>query len=122
MTLPLADGQWGEDLAADYLSHLGMKILARNWRNKRAEIDIIGEDGPVIVFIEVKARSNLSFGPPEEMVSYRKKKLLFHAASAYMLETGHEGEIRFDILAITHEPHKMVEIRHFKDAFYPGSS
>ena len=121
MTLPIADGQWAEDLAADYLSHLGFRIIHRNWRHKRAEIDIIAWDGLSLVFIEVKARSNLSFGLPEEMVGSRKKKLLFHAASAFMMDYGHEGEIRFDILSVTKEPHKMVEIRHFKDAFYPGS-
>ena len=120
MTLKPADGKWGEDLAADYLAHLGIKILNRNWRFKRAEVDIIAQDGAILVFVEVKARSNLSFGPPEEMIDSRKKSMLYHAASAYMLETGYEGEIRFDILAITKEPHKMVEIRHFRDAFHPG--
>lgn len=121
MTFPLADGQWAEDLAADYLSHLGLRIIHRNWRHKRAEIDIIAWDGPTLVFIEVKARSNLSFGLPEEMVGSRKKRLLFHAASAFMVEFEYEGEIRFDILSITKQQHKMVEIRHLKDAFYPGS-
>jgi len=120
MSLQQENGRWGEDLAVNYLAELGLEILARNWRFKRAEIDIICREAGILVFVEVKTRSGLSFGRPEEMVGHRKKKLVFSAASAYMYKTGYEGEIRFDILSIFGRPGKSPEIQYFRDAYYPG--
>ena len=116
----LDSGEWGETLAAQYLSDLGYTILERNWRYKRAEIDIIARDGGILVFVEVKTRANLSFGRPEEMVGFRKKRMLYDAASAYMRHIGYEWEIRFDIIGITGVEGRLLRIEHFKDAFYPG--
>jgi len=120
MSLQQENGRWGEDLAIDYLAGLGLEIIVRNWRHKRAEIDIICREGGILVFVEVKTRSGLSFGRPEEMVGHRKKRLVFSAASAYMYKTGYEGEIRFDILSIIGSPGKPPEIQYFRDAYYPG--
>jgi putative endonuclease len=120
MTLQQDNGRWGEDLAAAHLIGNGMEILRRNWHYKHAEIDIIGKEAGIIVFVEVKTRADTYFGRPEEMVGFRKKKLIFNAASAFTYREGYEGEVRFDIVGIIGQPGKLVEIQHFKDAFYPG--
>ncbi len=120
MTVQQKNGSWGEDQAAAFLEARGMVILERNWRYKRAEIDIIGRDGEILVFIEVKTRTGVSFGKPEEMVGLRKKQLVIEAATAYMRQVHHDWEIRFDIVGITGEPGKPFDIEHFKDAYYPG--
>ena len=120
MSLQQENGRWGEDLAVDYLAGLGLEIIVRNWRYKRAEIDIICREEGILVFVEVKTRSGLSFGRPEEMVGHRKKQMMISAASAYMYKTGYEGEIRFDILSIVGRPGNRPEIQYFRDAYYPG--
>ena len=120
MTVQQEYGRWAEDLARDFLLKQGFEILALNWRYKRAEIDIIGKEKEVLVFIEVKMRSYSGFGLPEEMVSKRKQRLLIDAAMAYMRTIGHEWEIRFDIIAVMGSPDKGAEIKHFRDAFFPG--
>jgi len=120
MSLQQDNGRWGEDLAVDYLIRNGMEILHRNWRYKHTEIDIIGKEDGVLVFIEVKTRAYTSFGRPEEMVGERKRQLLAHAASIYSMQIEHDWEIRFDIIGIVGQPGRKEEIQHFKDAFYPG--
>jgi len=120
MSLQQENGRWGEDLAVDYLARNGMEILHRNWRYKHTEIDIIGKEDGVLVFIEVKTRAYTTFGRPEEMVGERKRQLLIHAASIYSMQIEHDWEIRFDIIGIVGQPGRIEEIQHFKDAFYPG--
>lgn len=120
LTIQRKHGQWGEDLAADYLTGAGLELLARNWRYKRAEIDLIARENGILVFIEVKAKNSVDFGRPEEMVNRRKQRLLIDAAMAYMRSVGYEWEIRFDIIAILGEPDKLKEIVHYRDAFFPG--
>jgi len=120
MSLQQENGRWGEDLAVDYLVRNGMEILHRNWRYKHTEIDIIGKEDGVLVFIEVKTRAYTTFGRPEEMVGERKRQLLIHAASIYSMKMEHDWEIRFDIIGIVGQPGRIEEIQHFKDAFYPG--
>lgn len=120
MTIQRHHGQWAEDLAVEVLRQGGMEILARNWRYRRAEIDIIGRDNEILVFIEVKCRSTTGFGAPEEMVTERKKRLLIDAAMAYMRHVDHDWEIRFDVVAVAGRPDHVREVRHIRDAFFPG--
>lgn len=113
-------GAWGEQLAADYLAGKGYEILARNWRYGRAEADIIAQIQQILVFVEVKTRKNAEFGAPDEGVSARKQQLLYELASEYMHQHAYEGEIRFDILAITGTAATpTVDIQHYADAFFP---
>ena len=112
-------GKDGERLARQLLESKGYQILEENWRESRAEVDLVAMDGEILVFVEVKSRSNLSFGPPEAFVTARKKKMLAHAASAYMEKIGHEWEIRFDIVAVAFAGGSPA-IEHFEDAFFPG--
>ncbi len=113
-------GQWGEEQACAYLMEQGMEVLERNWRYKRAEVDVIGKEGKVLVFVEVKTRAYTSFGRPEENVGRHKRQMMTDAAMAYMRATGHEGEIRFDIVSVVGVPERGAEILHFRDAFFPG--
>lgn len=113
-------GKEGEKLAKSFLERKGYTILETGWRAGRAEIDIIARKQDILVFVEVKTRRNNTFGYPEDSVGDKKEQLLFEAAGFYMREIGYEDEIRFDIIAITMQPKQ--EIRHFRDAFFPGWS
>jgi putative endonuclease len=106
----------GENLAADYLEREGYRILHRNWRYKRLEIDIIAEKDGVLIFVEVKARKNNVYGYPEEAVNDEKMNRLMEAAEEYIIQFDIKGEIRFDIVAITNTP-KGPDVCHLMDAF-----
>ena len=120
MTTPqaphLSTGFNGEDLATDHLREKGYRILQRNLRMGKAEIDIIARKDDVLVFVEVKTRTNDDFGYPEEFVNRRKQRMILNAADSYILKSGWQEDIRFDIIAIT-----MVnppELFHIEDAFH----
>jgi len=115
-------GTLGENAAVDYLERIGHKILSRNWRFSKAEIDIISMEDNILVFTEVKARSYTFFGAPEESISSYKENLIIDAAHQYMQEIQHDWEIRFDIISIVFDQKKAPTITHFKDAFFPGLS
>ncbi len=113
-------GKKGEDIAVEFLTAQGYLILERNWRIGKAEIDIIAKDGNILVFAEVKSRSSNHYGSPEERISAYKENLIFDAAGRYMQLTGHEWEIRFDIVSILFEKESLPVINHYKDAFFPS--
>ncbi len=113
-------GKRGERIARNYLEDLGWTILEVNWRFSRAEIDLIAREGDVLVFIEVKTRSNIAFGEPEDFVIPKKEELIAKAASVYLEQIGHEWEFRFDIIGITMDSHQHYQLKHLKDAFFPG--
>jgi putative endonuclease len=113
-------GKRGERLAAAFLCNAGYEILQTNWRWKHAEIDIIARHNDVLVFVEVKTRSSTIYGLPEESVSQAKQCKLAEAAEAYLEQTRHKGEIRFDIISILVQKNRC-EILHLKDAFFPSA-
>lgn len=110
-------GKLGEENAATFLREKGYKILQRNYRFKKSEIDLICFYDNLLVFVEVKTRSSKSFGNPESFVSQNQQEAIIRAAEEFMLETGWEGDIRFDIVAIYKKGH-LEELEHFQDAFY----
>lgn len=110
-------GKLGENLAAIFLQDIGMELLARNWTRGRVEVDLLARDGSSIVFIEVKTRRRNLFGYPEAAVGMKKLDSMIRAAGIYINETGHEGEVRLDIVSVTMEP--SLEVRHFKDVYFP---
>ena len=120
MAKHLEIGKKGEELATSFLIHSGFKILENNWRYKKLEVDIIGMDGPVLVFVEVKTRTSDYFGQPEEFVDKKKEKHLARAASEYMALIRHDWAIRFDVVAVLIKNENDWEIKHIKDAFFPG--
>jgi len=110
-------GKKGEDLACDFLTNLGYKIVARNYRFKRSEIDVICKGSDVLIFVEVKTRSSRNFGEPESFVSASQQKAINRAAEGYLSESDWSGDIRFDIISIVKSNHEE-EVFHIKDAFY----
>jgi len=116
MAKHLEDGKRGEAMAADFLRNQGYMIVTTNWRDKYCEIDIIAKDGDTLVFVEVKARTSTLFGEPDTFVDLRKQQLLIRAADAYLYVSGHEGEIRFDIVSVYLGQKNHIEV--IKDAFW----
>jgi putative endonuclease len=110
-------GKTGESAAVEFLQKNGHEILAQNYRFGKAEIDIISKEGDMLVFTEVKLRSTDNFGFPEEFVNKKKRKLIQSAAGEYLAENKYDGEIRFDILAISNLIDGL-KIYHIKDAFF----
>ena len=112
-------GKKGEDIASTYLEAQNISILERNWRYKRAEIDIIGMDGKTLIFVEVKTRTDDILDRPENAVNTKKRTLLIKAAIAYMHHIKYDWAIRFDIISVILRKEKP-QVDHFKDAFFPG--
>ncbi len=117
MAIQQEKGNLGEQLAANYLTQHGYKVIEQNYRAGKAEIDIICRQGNLLVFVEVKARSSTKFGHPESFVSEAKAAKIMEGAEQYLLENHWQGPIRFDIVAV-----ELVgatpKITHFEDAFY----
>lgn len=114
MSDKIKTGSKGENLAADFLKRKGFEIVARNYRHKHAEIDLIVKRDNWLIFVEVKTRSSVSFGQPEEFVDDFKGKKIFEAAEEYIYATDWNGHIRFDIVSV--KLGAEVEIMHFEDA------
>lgn len=119
MSKHLQTGIKGEKVASDFLQKNGYVLRALNWRYSRAEVDIIAEKEGMIVFAEVKTRTN-DFTLPEVAVNSKKQKLLAKAASAYLYEINHRGEFRFDVISVYLMSEKDIRIEHLQDAFFPG--
>lgn len=109
-------GKKGEDAAVQYLLQRGYKIIERNWTYQKYEIDIIATNPEFIVFIEVKTRSSLRWGNPEEAVSNAKIKRIVEAADFYLREKNINLPARFDIISAIWTG-KTFEIDHIDDAF-----
>jgi putative endonuclease len=122
MSKHLETGKQGEAAAAEFLEQKGWRIVERNWRSGRAEIDIIAwATDTLLVFVEVKTRSgvNSGFGGPEESVDAQKQNLLLRGAGVYMESIDYDWEIRFDVVAVILRDGKVLEISHIEDAFFP---
>jgi putative endonuclease len=115
-------GQDGEQIATEFLQRQGYRIEERNYRVRQGEIDIIAWDGPTLVFVEVKAKSNAGFGHPEEMVGARKQRTLAHVAMIYVQQKQVEHTaLRFDVIAVRLETAALPDISHYLAAFSPAS-
>lgn len=111
-------GTIAEEIATNYLKGQGYQIEVRNWRYRRAEIDIICRKDQLLIFVEVKYRSYDYYGTPDMSVDARKEALLLDAATAYAQECGHDWAVRFDIVTLTGDLSKPA-IHHIPDAFFP---
>lgn len=112
MSLNLALGMKGENLAADYLTERGYELMAKNYRASRGEIDLIVYKDQILVFVEVKLRNGSSFGFPEDFVNTAKQEKVIQTAEFYIEEIDWQYDIRFDIVAVSGN-----KIEHFIDAF-----
>ena len=111
-------GNKGEALAKDFLLLKNYTILEENWRYGKAEIDLIAMYNEVLIFIEVKTRSTIAFGKPEDFVSAKKQNMVTYAAPRYMEKINHDWAIRFDIISIVINKDDTYSIEHFEDAFF----
>ncbi len=110
-------GKKGEELAADMLRNKGYAILATNYRYERAEVDIIARKGATLVAVEVKLRSSIDFGNPQDFVNKKKIQLLVKAVHQYVESHDLDVDVRFDIVAIVKQ-NNTFDITHLEDAFY----
>ena len=93
-------GNAGESLAAEYFIKNGYEILHKNWRHKHWEIDIIASRNGMLHFIEVKTRTSLKFGYPEENIDAKKIRFLINASEEYLYQNPQWQRIQFDVLSI----------------------
>ena len=110
-------GKKAEDLAVEYLQKNGYKILVRNFRFQKAEIDIVTEKDSFIIVIEVKARSTDAFMLPQEAVNKRKISLIVSAANHYMEKFNIDQEVSFDIISVLPDEKGKLTIEHIIGAF-----
>src|ERR1700748_3912852 len=99
-------GKRGESIAKAHLEKAGYEILDENWTHGKLEVDLIAYKNNMIIFTEVKTRSGNFFGEPEDFVDARKQRMLVQAADEYIYLMEHQGEVRFDIIAILFEKQK----------------
>jgi len=111
-------GERGEAIAAAYLRGQKFTIVERNFRCKGGEIDIIARDGKTYVFVEVKTRRTLSFGPPQLALTPFKQRQISKAALTWLAKKKLFGACaRFDVIAILAPDHQVPQIDHIRNAF-----
>ena len=110
-------GKLGEEMAVEFLRKHGYTILQTNYTFQKAEIDILDQKENTLAVVEVKTRSSLDFGLPQDFVKSKKIQLLVKAVDAFVNEKDLDMEVRFDIIAINKKGNSFV-IEHLIDAFY----
>ena len=110
----------GEAIAKEFLEKNNYEILDENWVHGKAEIDLIAYQDKKIIFVEVKTRTSIAFGLPEDFVSNAKQKQMDLAANEYIEIMNHQGEIRFDIISVLFDKQNNYTIKHIEDAFWPS--
>lgn len=106
----------GEDAAARFLEARGLKVVARNWRLKMGELDIVAWDGSTLVFVEVKTRQSASFMDPSGAVDWKKQRKLRRLAEAFIAFQKPDFEsCRFDVVSVIYDG--RARIVHIPDAF-----
>ncbi|MDG0967308.1 MAG: YraN family protein [Flavobacteriaceae bacterium] len=110
-------GRLGEDIAVEALRKLGYRILIRNYRFGKAEVDIIAQKDSVLAFVEVKWRSNNLFGDPQNFVSKQQQKRLIAAADHYVRSNDLDINVRFDVVTILGKK-QIVQSKLSKTLFF----
>lgn len=110
-------GAQAEALAAEYLCRQGLRLLERNFRTRRGEIDLVMRDGAVIVFVEVRLRTNAAFGGAAASITAAKRARLVAAAQVYLARLGREPPCRFDaVLLDALAPERIAWERHILES------
>jgi putative endonuclease len=113
-----AAGSAGETIACRHLERSGFTILARNYRCRSGEVDIVARDGAATVFVEVKERHGASHGQGLEAVTFGKRRRIVRAARLFAASRGlSESPIRFDVVSVDWGSGAEPHIRHDRDAF-----
>ena len=100
MTYALRAGADAEEIAADFLAAKGMHIVARNFRTRFGEIDLVARDGESLVFVEVRLRTNEYFGGAADSVDVPKRSRVVAAARSYLANMHPEPPCRFDVVTL----------------------
>jgi putative endonuclease len=111
-------GQKGENAAVAFLEKAGYRIRHRNWKSGKRELDIVAENNDLIVFVEVKTRTDDQWMEPRNLVPRDKQRSIIYAADGYIQKYNITKESRFDVIILMgkSEPFK---IDHIENAFYP---
>lgn len=113
-------GQWGEKKAAAFLQQNGYRILARNYRVRTGELDLVAENEAFLVFAEVKTRKSARFAAAREAVTYAKQQRLRTAAEAWLAAFPTAKQPRFDVIEV-YAPYGVastrIQINHIENAF-----
>lgn len=112
-------GAWAEQMAHDHLVGAGLTCIARNYRCRRGEIDLVMRDGDETVFVEVRYRSRDDYGSGAESVDARKQRRISAAASLYIARHPAHGDrpCRFDVVSVSPSPRIRPRIQWIRDAF-----
>lgn len=110
-------GKKGEQLAVDFLVKNNYEIIERNYRFDKAEVDIIARKDSILAIVEVKTRSTVDFGNPQDFVKPKQIQRLVKAVDEYVTVNDLDVEVRFDIIAIVKDG-KKFNIEHLENAFY----
>src|SRR3712207_3464667 len=112
-----AFGALGERIAERWLRRAGWRILERRFRSGRRDLDLVAERGPVVAFVEGKARQRGGFGGPVAAVGWRRQRELERSALVWSARRGRPGQCyRFDVVGVLREGDR-VRVRHVEDAF-----
>ena len=113
-------GQSFEDHASRLLEARGWRVIERNVRFRRREVDLIVQRGDVLAFVEVKGRHGTGFGRPEEAVTARKRREIESVARWWIARHGEaELDFRFDVVAVSQDRDGRLRTRHIEDAWRP---
>ena len=105
-----ARGIAGEDVAAAWYASQGYEVVARNWRCRAGELDLIVRRGPEVVFCEVKARRTAAFGTPAEAITHDKRQRVRHLAARWIEDSRiRPAQIRFDVAAVLDDQLEVIE-------------
>jgi len=110
-------GILGERMAVEYLTSKGYQILAHNFRYLKGEVDILAQKGSCLAAVEVKTRSTLDFGSPEEFLKPAQIQRIIKTVDYFVTSRNLDVEVRFDIIAIVITS-QHSELKHIKNALY----
>lgn len=111
-------GQFGEELAVRHLQKKGYHILERNFRFKKAEVDIIAMKNELLIICEVKTRETAGIGEPYKAVTRKKQRQIISTADHYIRSKNLHMDVQFDVISIVHNSFS-TKLEHIPDAFVP---
>jgi putative endonuclease len=111
-------GFFGENMAANYLLDQGFEIISRNWRYKHLEIDIIASKNGRLHIVEVKTRSSIEYGYPEDFIDHKKLQFLKNAAAFFQFENPKWKYLQSDVVSIFLNASKNWELLFIEDVYF----